>query len=305
MIACYKSDDLWGVIPGCNEYAGYVTYRVRVDQPSFWTEKTVSKSGEGNFVQITDANPGDLLDFKIYYKNTGTTNQIDVVAHDIIPKGMTYVSGSVKVTTPAGTVTLTPSQEEKLFNGDDKNALIIGDYYPGEEATITYQVKLSSEDEFDCGETALQNDVTIQTANGSEYDRVKVKVNKTCSKDEPTPSTPSELPKTGPTEIALLVVIVLVIGGGGFYFYKSSRMLKKVSAGVAPDAPETPEQTSVTTTETAAADSAEKKADDSSSPESSQAVIEGIQNDSSKQKQVFLRERSPWKRGPLGKMTKV
>jgi len=248
MIACYNADNLWGTIPGCNEYAGYVTYRVRADQPAFWMEKTVSPTGKNAYVAELEANSGDVLDYKISYKNTGTTNQIDVVAHDELPEGLSYVSGSVKVTTPAGTVTLSTTQEEKLFNGSDTNGLIIGDFQPGEEATITYQAKVTSADKLNCGANEFYNDATIQTANGSEYDRTKTTVNKTCA----TPTTPSQLPTTGPTEIILLVVVVLTIGGGGFYFYKSSKMLKKVSAGGAPD---------------------------TFSSESSKTVIEGIRND--------------------------
>ncbi len=251
MIACYNADNLWGTIPGCNEYAGYVTYRVRVDQPAFWTEKTVSPSGKNEYSEYMTANPGDTLDFKIYYKNTGTTNQIDVVAHDIIQNGLELVSGTVQVTTPAGTVTLSSSQEEKLFNGSDTNSLIIGDFKPGEEATITYKAKVASSENLNCGENVLYNDATVQTANGSEYDKVQITVNKSCA--NPVPSTPSELPTTGPTEIILLVVVILTIGGGGFYFYRSSKMLKKVSAGEAPEVP--------------------------TNSESSQTVIDGIRND--------------------------
>ncbi|MBR0415948.1 DUF11 domain-containing protein [Candidatus Saccharibacteria bacterium] len=253
MIACYNADNLWGTIPGCNEYAGYVTYRVRADQPAFWTEKTVSASGQNNYVEYMDANAGDTLDFKIYYKNTGTTNQIDVVAHDTVQSGLSYVSGTVKVTTPAGTVTLTAEQEAKLFNGSDTNGLIIGDFQPGEEATITYQAKVADTEQLSCGDNILYNDATIQTANGSEFDKVQVTVNKTCA--QPTSNTPSELPTTGPTEIALLVVVILTIGGGGFYFYRSAKMLKKVSAGEAPT---------------------------DFNSESSKTVIEGIRNDTEK-----------------------
>lgn len=250
MIACYNADNLWGTIPGCNEYAGYITYRVKADQPAFWMEKTVSASGKNSYAETMTANAGDTLDFKIYYKNTGTTNQIDVVAHDVVQSGLSFVSGSVKVTTPAGTVTLTAEQEAKLFNGSDTNGLIIGDFQPGEEATITYRAKVVSADQLNCGNNVLANDATIQTANGSEYDKVNVNVNKTCANP-----TPSELPTTGPTEIALLVVVILVIGGGGFYFYRSAKMLKKVSAGEAPT---------------------------DFNSESSKTVIEGIRNDTEK-----------------------
>lgn len=32
LIGYYNSEDLWGVIPGCNEYAGYVTYRIKAEK---------------------------------------------------------------------------------------------------------------------------------------------------------------------------------------------------------------------------------------------------------------------------------
>lgn len=224
MIACYDDDELWGVQPGCNDYAGYITYRVRADQPAFWTEKTVSRDGANEYVEYLDANPGDVLDFKIYYKNTGTTNQTNVVAHDELPSGMSLVSGSVQVTTPAGTVTLTPEQESQLFSSDSTGSLNIGDFYPNEEAIITYKVKVGSEDEFQCGQSELYNDATVQTANGSEYDKVQVIVNKEC---EELP-TPSEMPQTGPLEIAMVAIIIVGISAGGYYFYRTKKTLKTV-----------------------------------------------------------------------------
>lgn len=233
MITCYdagefKPDGLWGVIPGCNEYAGYVTYRVKAEKPGFWMEKTVAPAGTGNYVEYLTANAGDTLDFKIYYKNTGTTKQTTVMLRDIMPDKMTLVSGSVVATTPEAPngVTLNPENETELFTTAGLN---IGNYEPNQTAVITYKAKIKDISSFGCGENAFTNDVTLETENGTEYDRVRVVVNKTCE------NSPSELPKTGPTEIALLAIVIITIGGGGLYFYKSSRMLKKVSAGGAPD----------------------------------------------------------------------
>ena len=259
MITCYdagefSTDGLWGVIPGCNEYAGYVTYRVKAEKPGFWMEKTVAPTGTENYVESLTANAGDTLDFKIYYKNTGTTRQSAVMLRDILPDKLTLISGSVVAVTtdtPNGE-TLNAENEAKLFS---ESGLNIGNYEPGQTATITYRAKVKELSSFNCGGNDFTNDATLDTENGSEYDRVKVTVNKTCANP-----TPSELPTTGPTEIILLVVVVLTIGGGGFYFYKSSKMLKKVSAGGAPTAPTTPEPFS-------------------SNSESSKTVIEGIRND--------------------------
>lgn len=237
MITCYdagefKPDGLWGVIPGCNEYAGYVTYRVKAEKPGFWMEKTVAPAGTGNYVEYLTANAGDTLDFKIYYKNTGTTKQTTVMVRDVMPDKMTLVSGSVVATTPEAPngVILNAENEAELFS---EAGLNIGNYEPGQTAVITYQTKIRDASGFNCGENTFTNDVVLETENGTEYDRVRVVVNKICS-------SPTELPKTGPTEIALLVIIIITIGGGGFYLYKSSRMLKKATAGGAP-APEMPE----------------------------------------------------------------
>ena len=229
MISCYNSDSLWGVIPGCNEYAGYVSYRVRADQPTFWVEKTVSRDGSNEYVEYLDANPDDILDFKVYYKNTGTTNQIGVVAHDELPSGLSLVTGSVQVTTTAGTTILNESQEAQLFSDDETGSLNIGDFQPGEEATITYKAKVGSSDDFNCGKSELYNNATVQNANGSEYDKVQVTINKDCEKTcvtNPEMEGCQELPNTGPLEIALAVVIILGIGGGGYYFYRTKKTLK-------------------------------------------------------------------------------
>lgn len=259
MVTCYDAgeftpDGLWGVIPGCNEYAGYVTYRVKAEKPGFWMEKTVATAGTDNWVESMEANPDDTLDFKIYYKNTGTTRQGTVMVRDVMPDKMTLISGSVKAVTPEAPegIILNAENEAELFSVAGLN---IGNYLPGETAVITYRAKVKSSIDFSCGDNIYTNDVTLETENGTEFDRVKITTNKPCD----VPVTPSELPTTGPGEITLAVVVILIITGGGFYFYKSSRALKKATAtGVAPE---------------------EITPKSEFNSESSQTVIEGIQND--------------------------
>lgn len=224
LIGCYDDESLWGVIPGCNEYAGYITYRVKAEKPGFWMEKTVAKEGSAEFVESLDANPGDVLDFKIYYKNTGTTDQTTVMARDVMPEQLELIEGSVVAVTPEvpNGLTLNSDNEAKLFS---QAGLNIGNFKPGETATITYKAKVKDADAFDCGATEFNNDVTLETGNGTEFDRTKIKVNKPCE------TTPPELPHTGPGEVAMAVAVIAVIGGGAFYLYKSTRALKQVSAG--------------------------------------------------------------------------
>lgn len=176
-IAHYK--DYWGMIPGCNEYAGYIVYRVKVDKPGFMLEKTASKSLANEYGERVYTKPGETVDFKIVYKNTGTTDQLRVVVYDQMPSGMKYVAGTTFVKTPAH-----PEGEfveDKLFNG----GLVIGDFHGGEMAEITYKAVLDDDKNlFPCGTTKIYNNSSVATANGTEYDKVEVTVTRNCQAEE-------------------------------------------------------------------------------------------------------------------------
>lgn len=213
-LANANGTSMWGMIPGCNEYAGYVTYRLKADQPEFSSTKEVSAEGKNTFADNINTIPGATLDFKITYKNTGTTEQKSVTVYDTLPDGVEYIPGSVQLTTSAGTTTL----DDKLFG----NGVVIGDYQPGEEATITYKAKLSDNTEkFPCGGNTIYNNSEVATANGTITDRVRIVVDRAC-----------ELPNTGPVEIVMAAVIVLGICGGGYYLYRTKKTLKVVEDNI-------------------------------------------------------------------------
>jgi uncharacterized repeat protein (TIGR01451 family) len=65
-----------GIVPGCADYAGYVTYDIVADSPNFEMSKKVSSGTE--FVDIAKAKPGSEIQYKVSYKNTGTINQANV-----------------------------------------------------------------------------------------------------------------------------------------------------------------------------------------------------------------------------------
>lgn len=216
----YGETSGWGIIPGCNEYAGYITYRVFADQPGFYMEKTVSAEGKNEYTDKIDAKAGDLLDFKIWYKNTGTTIQRSVKVYDVLPEGMTYVKGTTFAVTPAAPNGVTVA--DKLFT----EGLVIGDFKAGEEAVITYQVRLANDaTKYRCGGNALYNNASLATANGTIYDKVKVNVERICE-------TPAEIPQTGPGEIAFAGVVLTMITVGGAYWLNSYRKLRKTTLNV-------------------------------------------------------------------------
>lgn len=212
--------DSWGIIPGCNEYAGYVTYRLKADKPNFTMDKKVSKDQANNYGDEITVAPGEVIDFQIAYKNSGTTDQKSVTVYDQMPTGLQYVEGTTFMVTPANGSGNFVS--DKLFNG----GLVIGDYHAGEGATITYKAKLSEDTTiFPCGSTVIYNNSSLATANGTIYDKAKITVVRNCG------TTVTEIPETGPAEVVLAVVVISGIGIGAAYWIRSRAMLNKITKG--------------------------------------------------------------------------
>ncbi|MCL1839923.1 DUF11 domain-containing protein [Candidatus Saccharibacteria bacterium] len=211
-------DDAWGVLPGCNEYAGYISYRFVVDQPRFEIAKDVSRDAKNEWVESITVGPDEILDFRIRYKNTGTTEQSNVIVTDQLPNKLRYLTGTtflINGSSPSGKFVA-----DDLFGG----GLNIGRYQAGSEATLTYKVKTPLAEDLQCGNNKFVNGVSVSTPNGTMTDDVEVNVVKNC--------TPTELPETGPGEIALAVIAVLCVGVGGTYWYRSRKMLKSVKNDV-------------------------------------------------------------------------
>ncbi|MBR1801668.1 DUF11 domain-containing protein [Candidatus Saccharibacteria bacterium] len=212
-------NDLWGTLPGCNEYSGYVTYRFVVDQAGFNISKTVSKENDNNYVEEITVKPGDTLDFKIDYTNTGTINQKSIIAYDHMPNGLTYVSGTsffkANFNTEGNFVS------DKLFDG----GINLGDFTPGDNMSLTYKVEVEDDKTiFPCGDTKVYNNASIATANGTGYDKVAITVHRDCEPDEP-----EELPETGPTEIMLALIVVTGLGVGVAYYVASRKQVAKLT----------------------------------------------------------------------------
>ena len=214
-----------GLLPGCNEYAGYITYQLFVDAPGF----DISKSVVGD---ATTVEAGGVVTFKVRYQNTGTMDQTNVVVKYILPEGLEYVAGSAKLYNnnfPDG----------KPVNDDiiSENGMNIGDYAGTTGwAELTYQAIVK--DDVKCGDE-LTNAVTVSTNDGNKDAGLTltvdgpscdvVVVEKTC-KTNPEMEGCQELPSTGPLEIVMASIIILGVAGGGYYVYRTQKTLKKYEA---------------------------------------------------------------------------
>jgi len=203
-----------GILPGCNQYAGYVTYRFKADKPDFTVSKRVSLYGQNNFVVSVSSVRGKMVEFKVRYENTGTMIQENVLVKDVLPVGLEYQKGS--------TILKNNSDPDGSVINDDivgRSGVNIGTYAGGTGwAELIYQAKILNSAA--CG--ALRNRAEVITNDGTSSEEATVEV--AC--------TPTELPETGPGEIVVAVIAVLCIGVGGTYWYRSRKMLREVTSRV-------------------------------------------------------------------------
>lgn len=250
-------DSLNGVLPGCVEFAGTVTYKLKADAPNFQVTKQVSKKGENKWQDKIVAKPGEVVDFRIGYDNTGSMQQDNVVVKDALPVGMSYVGGSTVLKSakvPSGA-----TQPDAVAT----NGLNIGSFTANSNAYVTLSAKVGEELQ-KCGVNELVNTATIITPNGNKQATATVTVDVPCKPNECKPgvptgdercseacvpgegqvvdengnclSTPGALPTTGPAETIMSIIGLGALAAGFTYWYRSRQGLKKAMAGINPEA---------------------------------------------------------------------
>ncbi len=202
-----------GRVPGCNDYAGYVTFKVVADQPNFTVNKQVRKTGTTTWLDSMNVATGDSVDYLITYKNTGTTQQNDVVVKDVLPTGVTY---SAETTYVANTTN--PSGVKVSNKIVEATGINIGNYAAGSAAYIKFSAKVTATNTtIDCGVNNLTNTAKVETNNGSRSDTAVVVMTKTCT-TPPTNPTKPELPKTGMGEtIATILGLGSIVTSAAYY----------------------------------------------------------------------------------------
>ncbi|MFZ1301419.1 MAG: LPXTG cell wall anchor domain-containing protein [Candidatus Microsaccharimonas sp.] len=169
--------DLDGVIPGCNEFSGYVTFNVQADQPNFELSKQVRVAGTTEWKESVDAKPGATVEYQLRYANTGTTAQNNVVLKDTLPTNVSYVPGSTYL---KNTIYTTP----KLLSDNltTSTGINIGNYAAGSVAYVKFSAKVNAEDSKFCTPQTLRNVARVETNNGTKQDTadVVVKTDKDC-----------------------------------------------------------------------------------------------------------------------------
>jgi len=144
-----------GVIPGCVGYSGWVTFHVKAqfaEHPNYEIVKDVKIKGEGDFADSVKAKSGDTLVYKLKFTNTGDVQLNDVSLRDVLPEGVTYVPGTTYVVNDQHTDGV--QYPDDLFSEAGIN---IGDYLPGGEAIVYFNVTVNEGLSDECSNKTLQN----------------------------------------------------------------------------------------------------------------------------------------------------
>ena len=182
-------DKLDGKIPGCFQYAGYVTVKVKaqVSQPqekNIDLAKTVRNktNGEKSWVETANAKSGDTVQFQIHAKNTGSAGIQNLVIRDILPKGLNYAAGSTKLYN-----TSNPKGLKVSDNVIQNSGINIGSYQPNGDAYVRFDATVSAENSLPvCGDNTLTNIAQASDQKIVKNDTASVKVTKKCE----TPKNP-------------------------------------------------------------------------------------------------------------------
>lgn len=183
-------DKLDGKIPGCFQYAGYVTVKVKaqVSQPQEKNNIDLAKTvrnktnGEKSWVETANAKSGDTVQFQIHAKNTGSAGIQNLVIRDILPKGLNYVAGSTKLYN-----TSNPKGLKVSDNVIQNSGINIGSYQPNGDAYVRFDATVSAENSLPvCGDNTLTNIAQASDQKIVKNDTASVKVTKKCE----TPKNP-------------------------------------------------------------------------------------------------------------------
>ena len=238
-----------GVIPGCEEYHGVVTYVLQAEELGGSIEKKVSTDGE-NYAESVAVAPGSEVYFQLTVHNTGDVALTNAIVKDSLPEGLALIPGSVKLRANDSTVvdTLSDNIIDAGYN--------LGTIGRGNTIYLTYRATVQGE--YDCDGKDLLNNATLtydsEVGSGDmKSDSANVNVKKDDCEEEPVPldtcetnpgmegceknckTNPEmegcqELPSTGPLEIIMAIVVIAGLSGGAYYLYRSNKTLKTVES---------------------------------------------------------------------------
>ena len=156
-------DKMDGVIPGCTEYSGWVTLKVKVKMPNYAVQKSVRLKGEGadKWRESANVKIGDTVQWLVKVSNIGNTDLKNIIVLDQLPPYMSVVPGTVKLI-DGGAYTDTnpyiyPNSAIQEKDGKVYVNVNSGDYAPGSIAYVMFDAVVKDDKAIECGNQLLYN----------------------------------------------------------------------------------------------------------------------------------------------------
>jgi len=125
-----------GNVDGCWQYAGYLTFKVKVKAPAQLSiSKYVAYPGSTTWsASLNNVKEGETVAWKIGLLNHGESDALNVAVKDILPANITYIPGTTVYFGPDA-----PANGTTLADGITVNGLNVNKVMPG-EAKVVYLV---------------------------------------------------------------------------------------------------------------------------------------------------------------------
>jgi uncharacterized repeat protein (TIGR01451 family) len=157
------------------------------EKPAFTVDKTTRKSGDSDWVQSVNANADSEVEFRVRVTNTGSTDFAKVVVRDVLPNGLTLVSGSVHV----------DGQVQAHVN-DVAAGIDVGELKKGQTKSVTFKAKVAAVSHFEQGKcVVLRNHSYAKPDNMKEQ---KDSADVVVCRDAKPPVTPEQPVQPGVVE---------------------------------------------------------------------------------------------------------
>lgn len=179
------------------------------------------------------AKQGDIVEFKLVIKNTSSTYVKNVVIKDLLPAGVNFQSGSVRLDRNGSTYS---ASDDLITTGGFKLDTPLN---PNEEITVYLRAKVGTDT------SNGQKIRNIGTASADEVGQVSDDANLTIEVESVTtqsetpvatligtPTIPT-LPITGPADLGLALIASATSGAAGFRYVRAKKALKRASEQIA------------------------------------------------------------------------
>lgn len=193
-------DQMNGELPGCFNYVGLVTIKVKISGPALTFTKQVTTPGSTNWAASLSAKPGDTTSWLLTYSNKSSVVIKNGTIADTLPAHLKVVPGSVMLfdsNHPNGAVL----SDTALFTNSGQNvgdlAATNGGGYIRYRTTINNDFAAT-----ECNPKLVNKATAVATGTQNQYASAEVDVQHACTPITPpitppvTPPTPT-LPATG------------------------------------------------------------------------------------------------------------